>query len=86
MWVQATTALADFRSLTVFSAIPVVDCIGSDFFSLLYSIVSYISQQGQTWCDIDYDLGVIKNFLEIRTPESEAQNDHQIKESFRIHQ
>ena len=35
MWVQATTtlaettALADFRGLTVFSAIPVVDCNGS---------------------------------------------------------
>ena len=60
--------------------------IGSDFFPLLHSVESSISKQGQAWCDIDYDLGVIKNFLEIRTPESEAQNDPQIKESFRIHQ
>ena len=60
--------------------------IGSDFFPLLHSVESSISKQGQVWCDIDYDLGVIKNFLEIRTPESEAQNDHRIKESFRIHQ
>ena len=59
--------------------------IGSDFFPLLHSVESSISKQGQAWCDIDYyDLGVIKNFVEIRTPESEAQNDPQIKESFRI--
>ena len=62
-----------------------MSCFGSDFFSLLHSIESSISQQGQAWCDIDYDLGVIKNFVEIRTP-LEAQNDPQIKESFRIHQ